>query len=312
MKVTITGGCGFIGSHLVRRGIEERWKIVIYDNFSRFTPEHLTRHRELVSIVQGNIEDLEKVKETLRGSDVVFHLGGKSRAAGSIENPKEVFKTNVLGTYNVFEACRGTPARIIFASSWVVYSKDHIGFGVRSSEEDTLGPTTPYGLSKLIGEEYGKLYNRLYDQDIISLRLSNVYGPGDKDRVIPTMTARAMKGEPIRVDGDPRYVNFIYVDDVVDTLVSIAKSGIVKSRVYNIGTAESVNLKDLANMIIRKCESSSSIQMESMPPYEYEYYCPSIYLARDELGFMPKVSLEKGLQQYLDSVPDRMRVHSHS
>lgn len=297
MKVTITGGCGFIGSHLVRRGIEERWEIVIYDNFSRFTPEHLPRHHELVSIVQGNIEDFEKVTETLRGSDVVFHLGGKSRAAGSIENPRGIFETNVLGTYNVFEACRGTSARIIFTSSWVVYSKDHIRFGVKTREGDRLGTTTPYGLSKLIGEEYAKLYNRLYNQDIVSVRLSNVYGPGDKDRVIPTMTSRAIKGEPIRVDGNPRYVNFIYIDDVVDALVSIAKYGNVKSRVYNIGTSESVDLKDLANIIIRECGSSSPIKIGPMPSYEYEYYCPNIDLARDELEFVPRVSIEKGIEE---------------
>lgn len=303
MKVVITGGCGFIGSRLAVRGLEEGWQIVAYDNFSRFTPENLANHKEHISVVQGDVEDFKKLKETLQGADLVFHLAGKSRVAGSIENPLEFFKANVMGTCNVFETCRANNStRIIFASSWIVYSRDYIRFGVKSREGDALGPTNPYGLSKLVGEQYAKLYSLLYDKEIISLRFSNVYGPGDKERIIPFMIGRAIKGEPIRVDGDPRYVNFVHINDVIEALISVAKCPSIKSRVYNIGAPESLLIKDLANMIIKQCNSSSSIQIAPLPHLEYPYYCPNIDLARDELGFVPKVSFEDGINECVDWV----------
>lgn len=297
MKVAITGGCGFIGSHLARRGIGKGWEVMIFDDFSRFGPDNLGSCAKSVTTVQGSLENIGSLRKALRGADVVFHLGGISRAVGSVENPQPIFETNVVGTHNVFEACRGTPARVVFASSWVVYGGESRRLNVKAREGDRLGPETPYALSKLIGEKYGKLYNDLYGQDIVSLRLSNVYGPGDRNRVIPTMTSMAMKGDPIRVDGNPRFINFVYVEDVVDALVSIAERQEMKSRIYNIGTPESVNLVDLATMIIGECNSSSSLRIGAMPPHEFEYYCPNTSLSENELGFVPRMSLEKGIHE---------------
>ncbi len=300
MKVAITGGCGFIGSHLARRGIEEGWEVIVFDNFSRFTPDNLGSSRESVSIIQGNIEDFRRLRKALHEADVVFHLAGISRAVGSVENPQGFFEINTVGTHNVFESCRQTSTRIIFPSSWVVYSRESKRLGVRAREEDRLEPETPYGLSKLVGEEYGKLYFRLYGEDIIILRLSNVYGPGDKDRVIPTMTTRAMRNDSIMVDGNPRLINFVYVEDVVDALVAAATRKEMKNRVYNIGTPESVNLLDLATMIIRECRSSSPVRIGHLPPHEYECYSPDTMLAKAELGFVPRMSLERGVQKCVE------------
>ncbi len=302
MKVAITGGCGFIGSHLARRGVGRGWEVVIFDDFSRFGPDNLGSIAKSVTTVQGRVENMGNLGRALGGVDVVFHLGGISRAVGSVENPQPLFETNVLGTHNVFETCRGTPTRVVFASSWVVYDRESRRPDVKAREGDRLGPETPYGLSKLIGEQYGKLYNDLYREDIVCLRLSNVYGPGDRNRVIPTMTSLAMKGDTIRVDGNPRFMNFVYVEDVVDALVSIAERKEIESRTYNIGTPDSVNLVDLATMIIKECNSSSSLRIGALPPHEYEYYCPDTSLARDELGFVAETSLERGIHECVQRV----------
>lgn len=297
MKVAITGGCGFIGSHLARRGIEKGWEVLIFDDFSRFGPDNLGSLAESVTIVQGKVESINSLRKALVGVDVVFHLGGISRAVGSVDNPQPFFETNVQGTHNVFETCRDKSARVVFASSWIVYHRESKRLGVKAREGDPVGPETPYGLSKLIGEEYGKLYYDLYGEDIVSLRLSNVYGPGDKNRVIPTMVSIATKGDPVRVDGNPRFMNFIYVEDVVDALLSIAERPDVKSRIYNIGTPESINLADLAAMIIRASNSPSSLTIGALPPREYENYCPDTFLAKDQLGFVARTSLEKGMEE---------------
>src|SRR5260370_6197237 len=103
MKVVITGGCGFIGSHLVKKAVERHWEVVVYDNFSRFTPDHLGQYQETVSIVNGEIEDLRAVKKALKEVDVVFHLAAASRQSGSIESPEGYFVANALGTYNIAE-----------------------------------------------------------------------------------------------------------------------------------------------------------------------------------------------------------------
>ncbi len=311
MKVVITGGCGFIGSRLAKRGIEEGWDVLVYDNFSRFGPDNLGHTVESISVIRGDIEDLESLRAVVKGSDIVFHLAGISRAVGSVDDPQGFFKTNTVGTHNVFESCRGTLTRVVFASSWVVYERE-TKKGAKTSEGDELDPATPYALSKFVGEKYGEMYANLYGQDNISLRFSNVYGPGDKDRVIPTMITRALKGLTVRVNGNPHFVDFIYIDDLVEALVSVGNVKRLSHRAYNIGTSQSVNLIDLARLIIRECQSSSGVQVGQLPNHEHAYYCPDISLAREELGFVAHTTLEEGIRMCVKSVQKTQEANDHS
>jgi nucleoside-diphosphate-sugar epimerase len=301
MKVVITGGCGFIGSHLARRGLEEGWEITAFDNFSRFGPHQLRDIQQSITITRGDVDDLESMKSVVKGSDVVFHLAGISRAVGSVDNPSGFFHSNVGGTHNVFESCRGTSTRVVFASSYIVYGRKK-RIGLKTRERDRIDPATPYALSKYVGEKYAHMYANLYRQDNISLRFSNVYGPNDKDRVIPAMIARALKGSTIRVNGNPHFLNFIYVDDLVDALISIANIDVMKHRVYNLGSAESVNLIDLARLIVKECGSSSGIDVGPLPPHEPAYFCPDTFLASKDLDFAPRTALEEGIRRCVSSV----------
>jgi UDP-glucose 4-epimerase len=296
MKVVITGGCGFIGSRLARKGLDEGWEITAFDNFSRFGPDHLRDIQHSIKTIRGNVEDLEHLNSVVNGADVVFHLAGISRAVGSIDDPSSFFHTNTGGTHNIFESCRGTTARVILASSYIVY-REREQFGLKTGEGDPVEPKTPYALSKYVGEQYSRMYSDLYHQDNVCLRFSNVYGPDDKDRVIPAMIARALQGLTIKVNGNPHFLNFIYVDDLVDALVSVANLDAMKHRLYNLGSAESVNLVDLARLIIRECRSDSNIEVGPLPPLEQAHYCPNTSLASQDFGLQTKIPLDEGIRR---------------
>lgn len=299
MKAVITGGCGFIGSLLVKRAIKEKWDVTVYDNFSRFSPTHLGEYRNAVSVVRGDVQDSTELKKVIDGADVVFHLAASSRQSGSIESPDVYFSPNVVGTYNVAEACRSSSTRIIFTSTWVVYEKRNEAIPTRFGEHSVLAPANPYAMSKKHGEDWLNLYNNLYGEDSVIFRLSNIYGPGDKDRIIPSMISRARKGEDIVAFGKERLLNFLHVEDLVDAFVSATTKRKIQHRILNIGSDTSVTLKDIANMIVKAMASRSRVKIAPLPDYEHPYYVPDTTLAERELGFKPRKTLENGIMELI-------------
>ncbi len=297
MKVVITGGCGFIGSNLVKEAVKRNWDIVVYDDFSRFAPDHLGEYKEAVSIVKGEIEDLTALRRVLNGADVVFHLAAASRQSGSIESPENYFVPNALGTYNVAEACRTTSTRIVFTSTWVVYERKNEKIPTKFDENSMLGPSNPYAMSKKHGEDWLNLYHGLYGEDSVIFRLSNVYGPGDKNRIIPSIIDHARKDDDIVVFGNVRLLNFVHVDDLVHAFVSAATRKKMQNRTLNIGSDASVTMKDVADKIVRAASSKSRVRVAPLPDWEYPYYIPDTSLAEKELGFKSKKTLDAGIEE---------------
>jgi UDP-glucose 4-epimerase len=293
----ITGGCGFIGSHLVEAAVKRNWDVVVYDNFTRFAPVHLGEYKEAVTIVKGEVEDLPSLKKELNRADVVFHLAAASRQSGSIESPETYFSPNVLGTYNVAEACRDTTTRIIFTSTWVVYEKKRRETLTKFGEGAALYPENPYAMSKKQGEDWLNLYNNLYGEDSVIFRLSNIYGPGDKNRIIPSIIDRARKGADILVFGKERLLNFVHVDDLVGAFLSAATKKKMENRIMNIGSDTSVTMKDVANRILKATSSNSRVRVEPLPDWEHPYYLPDTSLAEKELGFKTKKTLDAGIEE---------------
>ena len=295
MKAVITGGCGFIGSNLVKEAVKRNWEVVVYDNFSRFAPDHLGKNKEAVSIIKGEIQDLPALRKVLKGVDVVFHLAASSRQSGSIESPEAYFAPNTLGTYNVAEACRTSSTRIVFTSTWVVYERKEERIRTKFDERSMLAPSNPYAMSKKHGEDWLNLYHRLYEQDSVIFRLSNIYGPGDRNRIIPTMIDRARRGDDIVVFGNVRLLNFVHVDDLVDAFVLAATRKKVQNRILNIGSEPSFTMKDVADRIVRAAASESRVIVEPLPDWEHPYYVPDTSLAEKELGFKAKKTLDAGI-----------------
>ncbi len=297
MKAVITGGCGFIGSHLVKEAVKRKWDVTVYDNFTRFAPDHLGSYKDAVSIVKGNIEDLSSLREELNRADVVFHLAAASRQSGSTESPDTYFSPNVVGTFNVAEACRKSSARIIFTSTWVVYEKKKRERLTKFGENTVLRPENPYAMSKKQGEDWLNLYNGLYGEDSVIFRLSNIYGPGDKNRIVPSMIDRARKGDDIVVFGKERLLNFVHVDDLIQAFTAAATKKKLQNRILNIGSDTSVTMKDVADRIVKATSSNSRVKVAPLPDWEHPYYLPDTSLAERELGFKANKTLDAGIEE---------------
>ncbi len=152
-------------------------------------------------------------------------------------------------------------------------------------------------MSKKHGEDWLNLYNHPYGEDILIFRLSNIYGTGDKDRIIPSIIRKARKGENIVIFGEEHYVNYLHVDDLVRAFFSAATKERIHNRILNIGAEESINLKEVACIIVSDLKSPSRIRTAPLPEYEYPYYSPDTVLAEKEIGFKAMKNLKHGLQE---------------
>ena len=252
-KAIVTGGAGFIGSHIVDKLIDMGIQVSIIDNFSTGKVENVNPaaycwKQDLATV---NIEDLT---EFMKGVDVVFHLAALARVQPSIEEPIPYHNANVTGTHNVLAAAaEAGVTRVVFSSSSSVYGNAD---RVPTPEEHPTNPISPYALHKLIGEQYCKLFSTLYDIDTVSLRYFNVYGDrmaldGAYRLAIPIFAKQIKEGKPCTInnDGNQRR-DFTYVNDVVDANLLVATSlKEFNGDVFNIGNGENTSVNELVDMM---------------------------------------------------------------
>lgn len=292
-KYLVTGGAGFIGSHLVDRLIKEGKQVVVIDNLSTGKKENLNPEADFYNL---DICDFEKIKPVFQGVDYVFHLAAIPRVPISIEDPVGTSRVNVLGTINVFKAAIDNKIkRVIFASSSSVYGNQQ-KLPVR--EDMKPDPISPYGLQKLVGEQFAKLFTGLYKIPIISLRYFNVYGPridpdSEYSSVIGKFLKQKSKGKPLTIFGDGEQTRgFCYVDDTIEANIKAMKSDKLKGgETINVGKEESNSVNYLASLIGGK--------IQYLPPRvgDVLHSRADITLAKNLLGWEPKVSFEDGLRK---------------
>jgi len=221
------------------------------------------------------------VKSALAGIDTVFHLAAQSNVLGAVSDPDNCFSSNVIGTFNVlYEAQQARVQRVIFTSSREVYGDVQ---SLPVSESFPLLPKNTYGTSKLAGELYTKAFPGL---DVTTLRLSNVYGPGDQGRVVPLFLDAALSGEDLLIYGEDKILDFVWIDDVVDALVAAANLP-VAGRAINIGSGLASDLVGLAQQVIKATHSRSSLRQTPARSVEVDRYVADITLARDLLLYRP-------------------------
>ena len=265
MHYLITGGAGFIGQHLCRRLADEPGsRVNVVDNLYRAGRLGPPAWGATVRFTEGDVRDSGLVRRLMTGIDVVFHLAAQSNVIGACVDLDYSFTTNVIGTYNVLsEARRAGVTKVVFTSSREVYGEPE---DLPVAEAAPLQPKNAYGASKLAGEAYCRVFQGL-GLPVTILRLANVYGPGDRDRVIPIFLDRASSGQPLILYGGDQVIDFVWIGDVIDALLaSIPLDG--EAGPINIGGGQGVSIADLAEMV--SASSAARVPVVRENPREME------------------------------------------
>ncbi len=287
MRVFITGGAGFIGTHLCQK-LAQIHDVTIYDNFSNSIQENFQSKPQKVSIIPGDILDYQKLSSAMKNHNIVIHLAAKIDVIDSIINPELTFETNVKGTQNVLDSCvLNGITKIIATSSAAIYQ--NVSDGV-INEENKIEPLSPYGKSKLEMEKI--ITNSKIDSTI--LRLFNVYGSNSTAGVIVNFKENIQNNKPLTIFGDGKAIrDFVHVDDVINGMVLSISS---KSGIFNIASGNGTSINDLAKLFIHLSGKKSEIIFKPARDAEIIHSVSDIHLAQKELGFFPQISLNDGLK----------------
>lgn len=291
--ILVTGGAGFIGSHLVETLVADN-EVIVLDNLSSGRREWVD---DRATLIESDIKDKKGIHRAVENVDLIFHEAANVSVQHSVDAPVENHETNVDATLRLLEHARKEDARFIYASSAAIYGSPE---SIPIEESDLKKPASPYGLEKYTADEYCRLYHRLYGVETVSLRYFNVYGPrqrgGQYSGVIDIFLNQARRGEDITVHGDGEQTrDFVHVDDVVAANCLAATCG-TPGQAYNIGTGNSIRIKSLAQLIADSFETTSSVTHVDAREGDIEQSCPSIKKAQRELGFDPKRSLDDKLE----------------
>jgi len=259
-RVLITGGAGFIGSHLVEAFVAQRAfdEIVVYDNLRTGRLENIRPQLDsgAVQFIQADVRDVEALRSAMAHTTTVFHLAAHANVISASRNLEDAFTTNVRGAFNVLQHAKDCGVqRVIFTSSREVYGEPD---NLPVAEDAPLAAKNAYGSSKIEGEAYSHIFSRLGLQVGIA-RLTNVYGPRDSDRVIPLFVKKALRGEPLVIYGGQQIIDFIWVGDVVDILIRLAQSDQMPDSPLNVGSGVGTRLTTLAEQICALTGSHSEI-----------------------------------------------------
>ena len=302
MRTLVTGGAGFIGSHICERLLKAGNEVLCLDNFDPYY-DPAVKHRNIApfladtnfTLVEGDIREPVLLKQVLDGVDYVFHEAAQAGVRVSVEDPMKPHTVNATGTLNLLEAARDSGVKkIINASSSSVYGKvEYLPF----DENHPKQPVSPYGITKLMAEEYCRVFQELYGLPTISLRYFTVYGPRMRpDLAISIFTKHALNNEPLTIFGDGgKTRDFTYVDDIVNANFLAMETG---KGVYNIGGGHCVSIQALSETIIRITRSLSEIRYADEMKGDAEHTFADTEKAKSDLGWIPKISLEDGLRRY--------------
>jgi UDP-glucose 4-epimerase len=311
MVILVTGGAGFIGSHLADALLERGDEVTILDDLSSGRRENIDGALESgADLVEGDIRDTDLVARTVSAvrPEAVVHLAAQSRVRHSVDQPAFDAAVNVVGTINLLEAVRnlGRGRFVLASTGGAVYGEGGL-IDLPAVESAPLRPLCPYGQSKVAAEQYLDLYRRVYGLSSIGMRLANVYGPRQDPRgeagAVATFGELLLRGGRPVVFGDGNQTrDFVYVDDVIEALLK-ALAGDVQGPV-NIGTGTETSLLSLLDSIATAAEDPGPVDPEFEParPGEVKRIAVDASRARSELGWSATTSLEDGLRRTLDSL----------
>lgn len=295
--ILVTGGAGFIGSHIADAVVENN-DVYILDNCTSGTIENVPAGAELI------IDDIRN-SGTFDGfpdADIIFHEAALVSVPQSIEEPTHSHAINVAGTLNVLEYAREVDARVVLASSTAIYGEAST-FPI--PETESISPSSPYGIDKATLDRYARVYYELYGVETVTLRYFNAYGPrqtaSDYSGVISIFLEQAMNSRPITVHGDGSQTrDFVHVDDIVQANLKAAVADTV-GEAYNIGTGREISIRELAGIIREVIGSESEVVYTKSREGDIDQSVADISKAQEKLGYEPSVSLENGLRSLVIS-----------
>lgn len=301
----MTGGAGFIGSHLVDRLISKGFNVVVLDDFSSGSWKNLGARigKSNFHLIKGKIQNRTTVGKALENVDAVFHFAAIVNVDFSVKNPLLVNEVNVKGTLNLLEGClKSKVKQFIYASSSAVYGDPEY---LPINESHPTKPLSPYGVSKLAAEHYCRVIHRLYGLETVILRYFNVYGPrqskGPYSSVIFQFTEQLKQKKIPVIFGDGTQTrDFVYVDDVVDATLSVLDCKECAGNAINIGSGRATSIKELCNILLKIFRVHNVKPEYSLPRAgDIKHSCADLSRADKLLGYRPKFSLEDGLRKLL-------------
>lgn len=306
-RALITGGAGFIGSHVADRLLSRQWDVTVVDNFDAFydasikwanVRPHL--NEEGYRLVQADITDAAALRARLPGGyDVIIHLAAKAGVRPSLADPAGYQQVNVLGTQNLLELAREwKTGQFVFASSSSVYG---VNPDVPWREgEHVLLPISPYASTKVSGELLGHVYSHLYGIRFLALRFFTVYGPRQRpDLAIHKMTRLVLNGEPVPVYGDGSSSrDYTYIDDIVDGVLAAVDYRRTAYEVVNLGGNRTVSLLEMIRAIEHVCGRSALLDFRPDQPGDVPRTCADIGKAAKLFGYRPNTPFELGIQRF--------------
>jgi UDP-glucose 4-epimerase len=299
----VTGGAGFIGSHLVEALTRRGRRVRVFDNFSTGLRGNLAHLDPVPEIVEGDVGEAAAVERAVQGVDVVFHLAALASVQRSVEAPEDTHRVCASGTLHVLDAARRAGVRrVVYAASSSAYG---IPAGEVQTEDDPLQPLSPYAAAKLAGELYAQSFTASFGLETVRLRFFNIFGPRQRadspySGVIALFAAALNAGKTPTIFGDGlQSRDFTFVTDVAEALIRAADTPGISGRVYNIGTGRGTNLLELIGALNRQLGTAVAPIHAPARAGDVRHSRADISRARRDLGYDPKVVFEDGLAQTL-------------
>ena len=296
----ITGGGGFIGSHLAEKLVRLNHKVIVIDDFSIGRKKNLSQIRRNIKIINGTILNNKILSKYLKNVDNVFHLAAKADIVPSIENPNLYFDVNVKGTLNVLNASvKNKVKRFIYIASSSSYG---IPKKYPTPESSNIDPQYPYALTKRLGEELVLHYSKVYNLNSTSLRLFNVYGPrartsGTYGAVFGVFLAQKLSNKPFTVVGNGKQTrDFTYISDVVDAIVKVFRKKNLSGEIFNVGSGQTASVNKIVKLL-----GGKKIFIPKRPGEPNKTFA-DISKIKKKIGWKPKIKIEKGISYLLKDI----------
>jgi len=304
-RVLVTGGAGFIGSHVVDRLVADGYSVRVIDDLSAGRLENISGHlkRGRVDFVEGDVRNASVIEKSVEDVDAVVHLAAVTSVPFSVRNPVFTFDVNVTGTLNLLRSCaEHKVSRLVYASSCAVYGEPRV---LPVKEAHPTNPISPYAESKLVAERYVVGLCARGILDCVALRFFNVYGPrqcmNDYSGVITRFVDLARRGEPLTVYGSGSATrDFVFVEDVVDAVMLCCESREAVGEVFNVGTGKATTVNELAKTIIELTKSGSSVCFGEPRAGDIKHSYADVSKAEMLLGFSAKFGLREGLRVLIE------------